>query len=197
MSAPTIPDLTPEEYLEIEEAADYKSEYFRGRMWPLGGKSFGMAGGKVEHNLVAANLTGELRSALKGKCLVLNSDQRIRASATGLYTYADVSVVSGKPVVAEKQTLTNPRIVVEVLSKTTESNDRGAKFAPYVKLESLEEYVLVSQTEPRVKTYRRQPDGAWLWREYTGLNASVDFKSVDCAIPMTEVYAGVEFDENA
>jgi hypothetical protein len=69
MSAPTIPDLTPEEYLEIEEAADYKSEYFRGRMWPLGGKSFGMAGGKVEHNLIEANLTGELRSALKGKCL--------------------------------------------------------------------------------------------------------------------------------
>ena len=195
MSAQTIPSLTPQEYLEIEDKADYKSEYFRGRMWPLGGEPYGMAGGRAEHNLIAANLTGELRSALKGKCLVFNSDQRIRVSAEGLYTYADVSVVCGKAVLAEKHTLTNPRIIVEVLSKTTESNDRGIEFAQYVKLESLEEYVLVSQTEPRVERYRRQPNGAWLWREYTGLSAAVELESVECAIAMSEIYAGVEFDE--
>jgi len=106
----------PQEYLEIEEKAEYKSEYFRGQMWPLGGEPYGMAGGRPEHNLIAMNVTGELRSALKGKCLVFNSDQRIRVSTEGLYTYADGSVVGRKPAYAEKYTLANPRAILEVLS---------------------------------------------------------------------------------
>jgi len=193
MSAQSVPYLTPEEYLEIEEQAEYKSEYFQGQMWPLGGEPYGMAGGRPEHNIVAGNCFGELRSALKGKCLAFPSDQRIRASAGGLYTYADCSVVCGKPVYAEKYTLTNPRIIVEVLSKTTESNDRGLKFTQYVQLESLEEYVLVSQTEPRVEKFRRQGDGSWRWQAYTGLDARVPFESVDCSIALSDIYSGVEF----
>src|SRR5271154_4566932 len=88
MSAQTQHYLTPKEYLEIEEKADYKSEYLQGQMWPLGGEPYGMAGGRPEHNLIAGNCSGELHSALKGKFLVFNSDQRIRAGADGLYTYA-------------------------------------------------------------------------------------------------------------
>jgi Uma2 family endonuclease len=193
MPAQSTPYLTPEEYLEIEEKAEYKSEYFQGQMWPLGGEPYGMAGGRLEHNLIAGNCFAELHSALKGKCLVLPSDQRIRASAGGLYTYADCSVVCEKPAIAEKYTLTNPRVIVEVLSKTTESNDRGLKFTQYVKLESLEEYVLVSQTEPRVEKFRRQSDGSWLWTVVTGLDASAKFESVGCAIALSDIYAGVEF----
>jgi len=193
MSAQSVPYLTPQEYLEIEEKADYKSEYFQGQMWPLGGEPYGMAGGKFEHSLISANLIGELRSALTGRCLALTSDQRIRVSSDGLYTYADVSVVCGKPILAEKNTLTNPRIIVEVLSKTTEANDRGLKFTQYVQIESLEEYVLVSQTEPRVEIYRRQSDGSWRWRAFTGLDAKAPFESVDCSVPLSEIYRGVEF----
>lgn len=184
MSAQSVPYLTPQEYLEIEEKADYKSEYFQGQMWPLCEE-------RPEHNLIAGNCAGELHSALKGKFLVLSSDQR--ASAEGLYTYADCSVVCGKPVCAEKYTLTNPRVIVEVLSKTTEADDRGLKLTQYVRIESLEEYVLVSQTEPRVEIYRRQSDGSWLWRAFTGLDAKASFESVDCAIPLSEIYRGVEF----
>ena len=94
---------------------------------------------------------------------------------------------------AEKYTLTNPRIIVEVLSKTTESNDRGLKFTQYVQLASLEEYLLVSQTEPRVEKFRRQGDGSWRWQAYTGLDARVPFESVDCEIALSEIYSGVEF----
>ncbi|HME08097.1 MAG TPA: Uma2 family endonuclease [Bryobacteraceae bacterium] len=193
MSAQTVPYLTPQEYLEIEEKAEYKSEYFRGQMWPLGGEPYGMAGGRPEHNLIAMNCSAGLHLALRGKCLVFPSDQRIRASAEGLYTYADCSVVCGKPVYSEKYTLTNPRVIVEVLSKTTESNDRGLKFTQYVQLESLGEYALVSQTEPRVEIYRRQGDGSWRWQAFTGLDAKAPFESVDCAIALNEIYAGVEF----
>jgi Uma2 family endonuclease len=186
MSAQSVPYLTPQEYLEIEEKADYKSEYFNGQMWPLGGE-------RPEHNLIAGNCSGELHSALKGRFLVLSSDQRIRASAEGLYAYADCSVVCGKPVCAEKYTLTNPRVIVEVLSKSTEANDRGLKFTQYVQIESLEEYALVSQTEPRVEIYRRQSGGSWRWRAFSGVDAVAPFESVDCAIPLSEIYRGVEF----
>jgi Uma2 family endonuclease len=193
MSAQSHHYLTPQEYLEIEEKADYKSEYFEGQMWPLGGEPYGMAGGRPEHNLISVNCIVELSSALKGKCLVFNSDQRVRAGTEGLYTYADCVVVCGKPVYAEKYTLTNPRIIVEVLSKTTESNDRGLKFEQYVRLESLAEYVLVSQDQPRVEIYRRQSDRSWLWTPFTGLDAAAPFESVHCAVPLSEIYRGVEF----
>jgi Uma2 family endonuclease len=195
MLAQPVPYLTAQEYLELEGKAEYKSEYFRGQMWPLGGVPYGMAGGRPEHNRIASSFLGELYMALKGQCQVFNSDQRIRVAPDGLYTYPDCSVVCGEPVFAEKDTLVNPRILIEVLSKTTESNDRGIKLAQYVKLESLEEYVLVSQTEPRVERFRRQSNCAWLWHEYTGLDATVQFQTVDCAIRPSDVYAGVEFDQ--
>jgi len=93
MSAQSVPYLTPQEYLEIEEKADYKSEYFNGQMWPLGGEPYGMAG-RPEHNLISVNCIVELSSALKGKCLVFNSDQRVRAGTEGLYTYASSTPAS-------------------------------------------------------------------------------------------------------
>jgi len=193
MSAQTLPYLTPQQYLDIEEKAEYKSEYFQGQMWPLGGEPYGMAGSRPEHNIVATNCTSELHSALKGKCLVFNSDQRIRVSEEGLYTYPDCSVVCGKPIYSTQYTLTNPRVIIEVLSKTTESNDRGLKFKQYVQLPSLEEYFLVSQTEARVEKYRRQADGSWLWQVFIGLDAQVPFESVDCTIALSEIYRDVEF----
>ena len=193
MSAQSVPYLTPQQYLEIEEKAEYKSEYLNGQMWPLGGEPYGMAGGRPEHNLISGNFMGELHSALKGKCLVFSADQRIQVGPQGLYTYADCSVVCGRPAIVDTYNLINPRIIVEVLSKTTETNDRGLKFEQYTKLDSLEEYVLVSQTAPRVEKFRRHRDGSWLWKPYDGLEAKVQFESVDCLIALSDVYAGVEF----
>ena len=99
MHAQTVPYLTPDEYLEIERKAEYKSEYLNGRMWPLGGTPFGMAGGKPAHSIIAVNTALELGIALNGRCIVYNSDMRLRVSANGLYTYADAAVVCEKPAV--------------------------------------------------------------------------------------------------
>jgi Uma2 family endonuclease len=112
---------------------------------------------------------------------------------TGLYTYPDIAVI-GRDIQfsdSHRDTVVNPKVIVEVLSKSTEAYDRGRKFAQYRQIESLDEYVLVSQAEPRVETFLRQPTGQWLFAEYSGEGASVVFKSIDCTIPLAEIYAKV------
>ena len=137
MSAHFEPRLTPEQYLEIERAADVRSEYYNGRM-------YAMSGGTHPHAIVIGNLGSELGVALKkGPCVVTTSDMRVRVSKTGLYTYPDI-VVSDPPQYGDGRhdTVLNPRLIVEVLSPSTEAYDRGFKFAQYRTLESLREYAL-------------------------------------------------------
>jgi Uma2 family endonuclease len=176
--------MTPERYLEMERAAEFKSEYFEGQV-------YAMAGGTYPHAAVIANVIGELRRALKQKpCTVTSSDARLRVSPTGLHTYPDVMVVCGEAEFADDQrdTVLNPTLIVEVLSKSTEGHDRGFKFAQYRKLDSLREYVLVSTGEPRVEKFLRQPDGQWLLSESVGMEAVCRFESLDCQILVSEVY---------
>jgi Uma2 family endonuclease len=184
--------LTPEQYLKIERAAQCKSEYYNGRM-------YAMAGASATHVLITGNLTGETRNALKGRgCLVFASDLRVRVSPAGLYTYPDLAVVCDQPKYADndRDTLLNPIVIVEVLSPSTEGYDRGFKFAQYRRIESLQEYVLVSQTEPCVEVFRRQPGGNWLLAESAGLDAACRLESLDCGIALSEIYAGVTFGED-
>lgn len=185
MAAQHIPRLTAEKYLEIEREADFKSEFF-------GGEMYAMAGGTLPHALIAVNFSAELRQLLKGRgCSVMGSDLRVRGIEGGLYTYADVVVVCGPPkfVDGRGDTIVNPVLIVEVLSKSTEAHDRGLKFAQYRLIESLREYVLVSQTEPRVESFLRQPDGEWRFTEFLGLDSSCSLQSVDVTIPLAEIYA--------
>src|SRR5882724_8135313 len=124
MSAQSIPRLTPEQYLEIERAADFKSEYFAGRM-------YAMVGGWIPHAHIIANVTGALFQALRGgPCIALSSDARLGVSVEGLYTYPDLMVVCGGPKFVDnrRDTVMNPTVIVEVLSKSTEGYDRGFKF---------------------------------------------------------------------
>jgi Uma2 family endonuclease len=189
MSAHAQPSLTPEEYLEIERAADFKSEYYAGRMYAMSGASY-------NHVLITVSLGGELRAALKrSPCAVGANDLRLRISPRGLYTYPDIVVVCGEPRFADDQrdTLANPTFLAEVLSPSTEAYDRGFKSAQYRKIESLQEYALVSQTEPRLEVFRRQPGGGWLLSEFTGLDAVSRFESLGCEIPLAEIYAKVTF----
>ena len=191
MSAHAQPRLTPEQYLEIERAAERKSEYYNGRM-------YAMAGASAAHVLVTANLTGEVRSALKGRpCLVFHSDLRVRVPPAVLYAYPDLAVVCGKPAYAEpgRDTLLNPTAIIEVLSPSTEAYDRGLKFALYRKIESLQEYVLVSQTDARIEVFRRKPGEKWELSEFTGLDAVCQFESLDCSVALSEVYQNVPFEE--
>ncbi len=184
--------LTPEEYLEIERAAEFRHEYYNGQM-------FLMPGGSFKHAVIIANLTAQLHFALKHRpCLVANSDLRARTAESGLYTYPDVSVVCGEPKFADGRTdtLVNPSLIIEVLSPSTERKDRGFKFAQYRAIESLQEYALVSQDEPRVEVFRRQEGGHWLLTEFLGLESQARFESVDISIPLAEIYLKVDLDKS-
>lgn len=191
MSAQPLPRITPEQYLAMERAAEFKSEYFEGQV-------YAMAGGTYPHARIITNVSGALWQELKQKpCTVTSSEARLRVSPGGLYTYPDVMVVCGEANFADdqKDTLLNPTLIVKVLSKSTEANDRGFKFAQFRKLESVREYVLVSQGEPRVETFHRQADGRWVLSEYAGLDAVCRFESLDCQVLLSDIYHKVSFTE--
>ena len=179
---------TPEEYLALERQAQCKSEYYAGEV-------FAMAGASRWHNLIVANVIGELRSQLKGRpCTTYPSDMRVKISPTGLYTYPDVIVVCGEAQFEDTQqdTLLNPTLIVEVLSESTEAYDRGGKFAHYRKLASLMEYVLIAQTKSHIEHYVRQPDNRWLLEEAESLHGTVHFPAIDCHLSLAEVYNKVD-----
>lgn len=182
--------LTEEEYLEIERRAEYRSEYFAGEI-------FAMAGGSRKHSAIIFNLTVVLGSRLRGgSCRGYSSDLRIEISGIGKYTYPDLTVVCGEEIFHDdmNDTLLNPTVIIEVLSPSTEAYDRGKKFEHYRKLESLREYVLVSQDQPRIETFLRQETGEWLYRDVSGIEAVARLASIDCEMPFGNIYDNVEFD---
>jgi Uma2 family endonuclease len=187
-SAARITRSTPDQYLAMERMADFKSEYD-------GGFITAMAGGSPEHNTIAVNFSGEIRSQLKGRpCVVFMSDVRLCVSPTGLYTYPDVMVVCGDRQFLDgaKDTLLNPNMIVEVLSDSTESYDRGRKFRHYQQLASFQEYVLVAQDEVRVERFTRQGDD-WVLSTFTSLDDMLRLASIGCEVSLHEIYDKVEF----
>jgi len=187
--AQKIARLTEAEYLRLERAAEFRSEFFDGEM-------FAMAGGTRAHSLISINIGGELRTKLAGKpCVVYNADLRVKSEATGLYTYPDVSVVCGEQrfLDEEEDTLLNPTLVVEVLSESTEAYDRGKKFEHYRQIPSLREYLLVSQHEARIEKFTRQKDGTWTLKEAVGMDAVIQLASIGETMALSEVFAKVQF----
>ncbi|PYS89895.1 MAG: hypothetical protein DMF64_16490 [Acidobacteria bacterium] len=182
---------TPEEYLALERKAKDKSEYFKGEI-------FARTGASRRHNLIAGNVLAALHNQLRQRpCEVYSSDMRVRVSETGLYTYPDVVVVCGEPLFADEQkdTLVNPTLLVEVLSKSTASYDRGEKFEHYRKLASLAEYLVIAQTKYHVEHYVRQPDNQWLLAETDDLQQTIHLPAIACALALTDVYVKVEIDK--
>ena len=180
--------LTPAEYLDIERTATYRSEYLRGEM-------FAMAGGSPTHSRIKTNVLGELRSRLKGNpCAPYDSDLRVKCP-TGLYTYPDASVFCSELEFDDEQkdTVLNPTLLVEVLSKSTEAYDRGKKFDHYRTIPSLREYVLVSQEEPMIQRFLRNDDDTWTLSVVADLNQSVRLQSLGIELPLAEVYERVDF----
>ena len=180
---------TPEEYLRRERDSTTRLEYYRGEV-------FDVSGGTFEHSRICANVIGELGNRLKGtSCGVQDSNLRIQVLPTTLYTYPDASVLCGEPqfdpLDAGRQTLTNPTLIVEVLSPSTESWDRGGKFDNYRLIDTLREYVLVRSDAARVETFLRQPDGRWLFGVAAGLDAAASLGSIGVELPLAEVYRGV------
>lgn len=193
MSAVRQQTMSVEEYLAFERASEEKHEY-------LNGEIFLMSGASNNHNLIVGTTLGIFYVQLRNTgCIYYPSDMRIRVSETGLYTYPDISVVCDPPQLdksAYQDTLLNPTLIVEVLSPSTESYDRGRKFQHYRALESLQEYVLIAQDSPHIERYLRQPSGEWLLADATGLDARIELSSIGCTLALADVYEKVTFEDS-
>ncbi|MBD2773831.1 Uma2 family endonuclease [Iningainema tapete] len=179
---------TPEEYLELETVAELRSEYYQGQIFP-------MPGGTPNHNRIAGNFYAALNFALKKQPFdAFMNDMRLWIPKTRLYTYPDVMVVAGKLELApgRKDTITNPVMIAEVLSPSTEEYDKVGKFQLYRSIPTLREYILISQTEVYAEQYSKIEDNKWLFSEYEG-DAVLTLASVPFQIPLPELYDKVEF----
>jgi Uma2 family endonuclease len=182
--------FTPQEYLVQEEVSESKSEYFRGEI-------FAMAGGTANHSRIAVNATGELHQALRRfPCQTFNSDLRLLVEENGLYTYPDVMIVCGQLQFApdRNDTITNPVLIVEVLSESTRDYDRGMKFQLYRDVPTLQHYILIDQDEVRVEHYRKQKN-EWVFTSFTHLKDALTIRLDEGEIKLRirDLYDKVDF----
>ena len=188
MQEKSVPLISQEEYLANERSSETKSEYYQGEI-------FAMASASERHNLIVANIIGELRSQLKKKpCRVYPSDMRLKIEETGLYTYPDVIVVCGEREFDDEKsdTLLNPDVIIEVLSDSTESYDRGRKFWHYRKLKSLKEYVMISQNTLSMEKYAKDETHSWIFTETDDAHTMIFLESIGCELSLSEVYDKTE-----
>lgn len=189
MSAQEKPSLNPEDYLTIERQAEEKSEF-------VDGEIFLMAGASKEHNTITVNLVIELGGQFKQRpCQVFSNDMRVSINVEGNYVYPDVLALCDEPEFddAHKDNLLNPALIIEVLSESTETYDRGRKFELYRQLSSVQEYLLITQDRYHIEHYQRQADGAWLLREYNEPADVLQLNSVDATLCLADVYARLIF----
>jgi Uma2 family endonuclease len=189
MSALADSPMTEAEYLDFERTAEFKHEFLNGHV-------YAMSGASRIHNLICTNIVSALHPHLRDKpCEIYQSDMRIKVAATGLYTYPNITIVCGEPKFASNvfDTLLNPTLIIEVLSPSIESYDRGRKFHHYQQIESLQEYVLVTQDAPRIERFLRQQNAVWEYMEANGLNADLQLTSIGSVLALADAYAQVNF----
>lgn len=181
---------SPEEYLTLEEAAEYKSEYYDGEIVP-------MTGGTTNHNQIALNVSVALSIAFKRKDYrVFMGDVRLWIPKRRIYTYPDVMVIAGKPEYFEqrKDTVINPQVIVEVLSKSTKAYDRGGKFKFYQTIPSFQEYVLIDQSQRSIEQYSKQENKRWSYYVYDEEDLALVFSSFSVEVSLEDIYEKVDFD---
>ncbi|UPL49202.1 Uma2 family endonuclease [Hymenobacter sublimis] len=180
--------VSPEDYLEAERKAEHKHEYWDGEIRAMSGASFA-------HNRIAANLGGEIHFQLKGKnCSVVGSDQRVQVLSESTFVYPDLTVVCGQPRFEDNtkpDTLLNPTLLVEVLSPTTKSHDRGDKFFLYRQIPGLQQYLLLDSQSVHAELHTRDEQGRWILVETSDRQTVLELSSINCRIALTDVYAGV------
>ena len=187
MASLPVSPLTEEEYLRLERAASYRSEF-------TGGKMYAMPGGSIRHSRLIARLQPHLENQLDGTtCRTFNSDARIRVPTSGEHYYPDISVVCGPTQTHEgsADTLTNPLLLVEVLSPSSIHYDRIVKFAQYRQIPSLRDYLIVHTKAVFVEHWSRQSDGNWNSHEYQGTEAYVALPNLNCSLSLAKIYQGV------
>ncbi|PJF39205.1 MAG: hypothetical protein CUN54_09220 [Phototrophicales bacterium] len=189
MSALPQEQWTEQAYLEFEREAEIRHEF-------LDGQVIAMTGASRAHNLIASTTNFLLYSQLRNRpCEVYQSDMRVKVAASGLYTYPDIAVVCDKPQFLDDavDTLLNPTLIIEVLSPSTESYDRGKKFQHYRQLDSLQDYVLIAQDQPRIECFAREKDNRWLLTEAVGLEQTIALPSIACNLSLNDVYERITF----
>lgn len=192
MSSQPSHAYTLEEYFELELAAEEKYEFWNGEV-------FCMSGASLAHNQIAINIGGEARAQLRERgCRVFPSDLRVKVPAYPPYRYPDLTALCGQPEIERVgglDVLTNPALIVEVLSSSTEAFDRGDKFTYYKSIASFSEYLLVAQHRPHVSQFVRQENGVWSFMEFNDLAESVRCASVPCVLALNEIYRDVVFED--
>ncbi len=186
---PIIP-LTEQDYLALEAAAEYKSEF-------VDGEIYAMSGGTPRHARLGALLTIALGLQLRGRdCRIFSSDLKIRAEKSHSYLYPDLSVICGplERVEGTNDVIANPSVIFEVLSPSTADYDHGKKFAIYREIPTLKDYLLVHSEEVFVEHFTLQPDGSWILRDHKGNDAVVEIPNIQCTLNLKELYDGV-FDD--
>lgn len=181
---------TPEEFLALEKKAGFRSEYWNGKI-------VAMAGGTENHNTITLNVATDLRTRLRGKCRIFAIDVKVWIDVWSSLVYPDVFAVCGESryYVNRQDILTNPHLIVEVLSEGTKAFDKGDKFLAYQTLESLQEYVLIDQQKYLVEQFIKQTDGSWKYYATIGQESEITFYSVDQKLKLREIYDLVEFEE--
>jgi Uma2 family endonuclease len=188
MAAEPQPRISEEEYLRLERESEVRHEYFAGEV-------FAMVGASRAHNLIAGNTYASLHAQLRKRpCEIYNNDMRVRVPVTKLYTYPDIIVTCGESQFADEEfdTLLNPTIIIEVLSPSTESYDRGKKFQHYRTIRSLKEYLLITQDAYHIDQFVRQGEINWLLTEHDGPTATVQLASIDCTLVLADIYEKVD-----
>jgi Uma2 family endonuclease len=181
-----------EEYLELEETAEYKSEYRDGEIVP-------MTGGTTNHNSIIVNLVAHLKFALRRQNYKLfTSDVRVWIPRYRTYTYPDIMVIEGEPVYegTGTTTVTNPSLIVEVLSKSTKNYDQGDKFDYYRSIGEFREYILIDQYKLQVQQLAKTAEGKWLLSYYESAEAVLALDSIEFQIPLSDIYEGVKFESS-
>ncbi|HZT60054.1 MAG TPA: Uma2 family endonuclease [Pyrinomonadaceae bacterium] len=182
---------TLEEYLELDRTSEERFEFWHGEI-------FCMSGVSEEHAEIETNLIASMKSRLRARgCRVFPANMRIKVPSAPPYRYADFSALCGEARFEEiggVDALVNPQLIVEVLSASTEAYDRGDKFTHYKSIPTFSEYLLVAQHRPHVTHLYRQSDGTWIYAEANNLESTLRLDSLDCELPLSEIYRGVNFD---
>ncbi|ERT03780.1 restriction endonuclease family protein [Lyngbya aestuarii BL J] len=182
---------TPEEYLELEEQAEFKNEYRNGEILP-------MAGGTTNHNKIAGNFYKRFPLTIQEQDYeVYIGDVKLWIPSDQTYTYPDIMVIEGEPIYQEnrRDIITNPLLIVEVLSKSTQSYDQGDKFRSYRSIPSFKEYILIDQSSYYLEQYSKQTENQWLFKEYEGEDSVLTLDSVELQMSLGEIYERVDFEQ--
>ncbi|MDD1416520.1 Uma2 family endonuclease [Dolichospermum sp. ST_con] len=180
---------TPEEYLELEEKSEVKNEYIHGEIIP-------MSGGTTNHNRIALNFCTNFKFNMRTQNYnIYMSDVKLWMSRYQIYTYPDIMVIQGEPIYEGNGTtqVTNPLLIVEVLSKSTINYDKTDKFRFYRSLPELKEYIMINQYEYFIEQFAKNTEGQWVLTEYESINDILSLKSIDFQIPFSDIYEGVHF----